>query len=150
MNAGGGCEAAVATRRRCGWVRYRECGELLYGRRFPLWLKGVVYKSYVKPTMLYGSEAWCLIEREMGILRRIEGSIVRTMCGVQLKDIKRSNDLMLGLNETTYQLAKAISVCWYGHVLRREGGHVLRRSLDFEVDGQRKKGRPSRLWKKAG
>ena len=26
-------------------------------------------------------------------------------------------------------------------------GHVLRRALDFEVEGQRKKGRPKREWK---
>ena len=31
-------------------------------------------------------------------------------------------------------------VLWYGHVLWREDGHVLRRALDFEA--QRKKGRP--------
>ena len=42
----------------------------------------------------------------------------------------------------------AHSVCWYGHVLRREDGHVLRKTLDFEVEGQRKKGRPKRTWKK--
>ena len=40
------------------------------------------------------------------------------------------------------QLSIANSVCWYGHVLWREDGHVLRRALDFEVEGQRKKGRP--------
>ena len=34
-----------------------------------------------------------------------------------------------------------------GDVLRRGDGHVLRRSLDFEVDGQRKKGRPKMTWK---
>ena len=34
------------------------------------------------------------------------------------------------------------------HVLRREDGHVLRRALEFEVEGQRKKGRPKRTWKK--
>ena len=39
-------------------------------------------------------------------------------------------------------------VCWYGHVLMREDGHVLRRALDFEVESQRKKGRPKRTWKK--
>ena len=27
-----------------------------YGRRFPLKLKGTVYKSYVRPAILYGSE----------------------------------------------------------------------------------------------
>ena len=42
----------------------------------------------------------------------------------------------------------ANSVRWYGHVLRREDGHILRRALDFEVEGQRKKGRPKRTWKK--
>ena len=57
-----------------------------------------------------------------------------------LKDIKRSTDLMfmLGLKETIDRLAMANSVHWYGHVLRREDGHVLRRALDFEVEGQRK------------
>ena len=37
-----------------------ECGELLYSRRFPLNLKGAVSKSYIKPAMMYGSQAWCL------------------------------------------------------------------------------------------
>ena len=40
-------------------------------------------------------------------------------------------------------LAMAKSVCWYGLVLRREDGHVLRRALDFDVEGQRKKGKRS-------
>ena len=55
---------------------------------------------------------------------------------------------MLGLNETIDQLAMANNVHWYGHVLRREDGHVLRMALDFEVEDQRKKGRPKRSWKK--
>ena len=46
---------------------------------------------------------------------------------------------MWGLNETADQMAMANSVCWYGHVLRREDGHVLRRTLDLEVEDQSKK-----------
>ena len=137
----------MTVRTRCGWVKFRECGELLYGRRFPLKLKGPVYKSNVRPAILYGSETWSLMESEMGILQRTERCMVRAMCGVQLKDIKRSKDLMLGLNGTIDLLAIANSVCWYGYVLRREDGHVLRTALDFEVDGQRKKGRPKTTWK---
>ena len=49
--------------------------------------------------------------------------------------------LMSFLNETIDQLAMANSVRWYGHGLRREDGHVLRRALDLDVEGQRKKGR---------
>ena len=76
--------------------------------------------------------------------------MVRAMCGVQLKDKKRSTNLMfmLGLNKTIDQSAIASIFCWYGHVLRREDGHVLSTALDFEVEGQRKKGRPKRTMKR--
>ena len=67
VSAGGGCEAAVNVRTRCGWVKFRECGKLLYCWKFSLRLKMVVYKSFVRPAVLYGSEAWCLVERDMGI-----------------------------------------------------------------------------------
>ena len=74
--------------------------------------------------------------------------MVRTMCGVQLKDRKRSKDLIFGCNEAIDLLVTANSVCLYGHVLRREDGHVLRSALDFEVDAQRKKGKLMRTWNK--
>ena len=45
------------------------------------------------------------------------------------------------------QMAKANRVRWYGHVLRRDDGHVLRRTLEFEVEGMRKRGRPKKTWK---
>ena len=47
---------------------------------------------------------------------------------------------MLVLSETIDRLAMSNSVHWNGHVLRIEDGHVLRRALDFEVEGQRGNG----------
>ena len=55
---------------------------------------------------------------------------------------------MLGLKETVVQMAKANGVMeWSGHVLRRDDGHVLRKALEFEVKGKRKRGRPKKTWK---
>ena len=68
----GGCVVAVAARTRCGWVKFRECGELLYGRRLPLWLKWAVYESYVRPEVLYGSEA-CFLKESFTKDREIHG-----------------------------------------------------------------------------
>ena len=69
---------------------------------------------------------------------------------MQLKDRKRSTNLMFmfGLNKIIDQLAMVNGIRWYGHVLRREHGHALRRALDVEVENQRKKGRPKWTWKK--
>ena len=42
----------------------------------------------------------------------------------------------VGIKETVVQMAKVNGVRWYGHVLRREDGHVLRKALEFEVKGK--------------
>ena len=75
---------------------------------------------------------------------------VRAMCGAKLMEKKRTEDLMemLELKETVVQMAiKSSGVRWYGHVLRRDDGHVLRKALEFEVKGKRKQGRPKKSWK---
>ena len=54
VSAGGGCEAAVTARTRCGWVKLRERSKLLNGRFF-LKAKGAVYRRYVSSAILYGS-----------------------------------------------------------------------------------------------
>ena len=41
---------------------------------------------------------------------------------------------------------KQCLLVWY--VLKRKDGQVLRRALDFEVEGQRKNGRLKRTWKR--
>ena len=41
-------------------------------------------------------------------------------------------------------MAKASGVRWLGHVLRTEDGDVVRNALEFNVEGQRKRGRPKR------
>lgn len=35
----------------------------------------------------------------------------------------------------------------YRYVLRRDEGHVLRRVLQFEVNGLQKRGRPKKIWR---
>ena len=66
--------------------------------------------------------------------------MVRAMCGAKLIEKKGTEDLMemLRLKETVVQMATANGVRWYGHVLRK--------ALEFEVKGKRKRGQP-KTWK---
>ena len=68
--------------------------------------------------------------------------MVRAMCGAKLMEKKRTEDLMkmMGLKETVIEMAKANGVRWYGHVLRRDDGQVLRKALEFKLKGKRKRG----------
>ena len=42
VSFGGGCKAVVTARTRCGWIKLRECGKLLYGRRYSLKLLSIL------------------------------------------------------------------------------------------------------------
>ena len=128
LNATGGNEAASTARTRIGWIKFRECGELLYGRKFSSKMKGRIYQSCVRSAMLYRSETWCLRENEMAILRRTEKVMMRAMCRVKITE-KRSQELtsLLGLKDTLDGLVE----------------HVLRTAFKFEVAGRRGRGRPN-------
>ena len=52
VNVSGRCETAVTSRVRIGWMKFRECGELLRGRRFSLKMKGMVYRTCVRSALL--------------------------------------------------------------------------------------------------
>ena len=35
---------------------------------------------------------------------------------------------------------------WYGHILRRDEDHIIRRATNMKVEGRRKQGQPRRKW----
>ena len=72
--------------------------------------------------------------------------MVRNMRGMKLIDKMSTKDLMLmlDLNETMHQPARANCVRWNGHVLRKDKSNFLRWALDFKAKGTRKRGRPKK------
>ena len=114
--------------------------------RFPLKMKGKVYRCCVRSAILYRSEIWCLKENENTILKTERG-MVRAMCSQNVVDRKMTKKqmVMLGLKETIDRLAIANGVRWYGHVLRRDDHSVLKVALTLEVSGKIKRGRPKNL-----
>ena len=98
LKTSGGCQADIIARMRIGWIKFRECSELLLGKRFLLKIKARVYQSYVRSAMLYGSESWCLREKKWVF-----------MLGAKPANRKNTEDMMdmLGLNQTIDKMAKA-------------------------------------------
>ena len=68
LNSSGGCKAVVTARVRISWIRFKKSRELLFGNRFPLKMKGKVYRCCIRSAILYRSGAWCLKKNEKAIL----------------------------------------------------------------------------------
>ena len=76
--------------------------------------------------------------------------MLRWMCGVTRKD-KIRNGHIRGTTRVA-QVSKKITerrLNWYGHVMRRDNEHILRKVLRADIPGKRKRGRPKTRWKDA-
>ena len=147
MNAKGGCEHDVKNRIKAAWQKWKDLTGVLCDAKMPIHLKGKVYKTMIRPVMMYGAEAWTVTRREEGLLERTEMRMLRWILGVSLKDKKRNEDIRktLGVACITDKIREA-RLRWYGHVMRREDESCMKRIMTAEVTGRRSRGRQKKRW----
>jgi len=71
--------------------------------------------------------------------------IVRWMCDINVKDKVPSKELRetLGLDDIISELQQN-RLRWYGHVLRKEDNDWVKKCMEYETEGARRRGRPKR------
>jgi len=74
--------------------------------------------------------------------------MVRDENGVKLKDRLPSKELRerLGIDNIALVLQQN-RLCWYGHVLRKDDDDWVKKSMEYEAEGPRPRGRPKRTWR---
>jgi len=98
LSVDGDADAAVEARIRIGWNKFRQLVPLLNNNDVSLIVRGRLHSSYVRSSMLHGSETWPVRKENVVALQRAETRMVRWICGVKLKDRQRSKEL----RETRY------------------------------------------------
>ena len=126
----GGMETEIAKRVGAGWMNWKKCSGMLCDKRMPVKLKGKVYRTVVRPAMLYGAETWATTKRQESRIEVNEMRMLRWMCGVTRKD-KIRNEHIRGTTKVVQASRKIteIRLKWYGHVMRMEEDHVVRRVM---------------------
>jgi len=59
----------------------------------PVEVIGKVYKTIIRPVMIFGAEAWSPRRKEEELLERTEMRMLQWIVGVSLKDRKRNEDI---------------------------------------------------------
>jgi len=143
----GDADAAVETRIRIGWNKFRQLVPLLTNKYVSLIMRGRLYSSCVRSSMLHGSGTWPVRKENVVALQRAELRMIRWMCGVKLKDRLPSKDLRerLGIDDIALVLQQN-RLRSYGHVLRKDDDWV-KKCTEYEVERPRPRGRPKRTWR---
>ena len=55
VNAKGGCEEDVKHRIKAAWQKWKELEGVVCDRKMPVRVKGKVYKTMIRPVLLYGA-----------------------------------------------------------------------------------------------
>lgn len=111
-----------------------------------------VYKTVIRPVLLYGAETWIidkstekkLITFENKVLRRIfgptkEGNIWRIKHNWEIRELFKEPDVVAE--------AKSRRLRWAGHVMRRDESSMLYQIWNSNPIGSRPRGRPKIRWK---
>ena len=142
----GGSDKEVSKRIQAGWAAWRKITGVMCDRRVPVKVKGRMFKTMVRPAMLYGMEAVATTKAQEKKMEVAEMRMLRFSLGKTRMDRVR-NDVIrttLKVGELSGKLRET-RLRWYGHVLRRDEEYVGQRTRRMVV-GTRGRGRPKRRW----
>ncbi|KAI5087616.1 hypothetical protein C0J45_22105, partial [Silurus meridionalis] len=123
---------------QAGWSGWRRViAGVISDRRVSVRVKGKVYRTVVRPEMLY--------ERQEVELEVAELKMLRCSLGVTTMDRIRNEFIRGTVHVGRFgDKVREVRLRWFGHVQRRNTGYISRRMLRIETPGRRKRGRPRR------
>ena len=121
---------------------------LLKDRHVPTGVKTVIYTSILRPTLLYGYEAWSLTKRTRNKIQACEMRVLRIILRVTRRDRIRNNVIRKELGvESILKIIEKGQLRWFGHMKRMEQNRYPKKYYDWRPEGRRRVGRPRMRWK---
>ncbi|KAI5106417.1 hypothetical protein C0J45_4114, partial [Silurus meridionalis] len=142
VQSNGECVIEVKKRVQAGWSGWRRVAGVISDRSARV--KGKVYRTLVRPAMLYGLETVALSKRQEVKLEVAELKMLRLL-GVMRMDRIRNEFIRGTVHVGRFgDKVREVRLRWFGHVQRRDMGYIGRRMLRMEPPGRRKRGRTRR------
>ncbi|XP_046848167.1 uncharacterized protein LOC124441744 [Xenia sp. Carnegie-2017] len=144
----GGCKTEVELRISRAWNKWRELTGVLCDKKMPKKLKILIYKTVIRPVLLYGNETWSVTDYLAEKISVCEMRMIRYCLGVSLEEHRTNESIREEANVMSIlKLMRRKRLQWFGHVCRREEDVDIRRVYEMQMEGRRKRGRPKHRWK---
>ncbi|KAK3507467.1 hypothetical protein QTP70_021829, partial [Hemibagrus guttatus] len=126
VQSNGECGKEVKKRVQAGWNGWRKVSGVLCDQKISARIKGKVYRTVVRPAMLYGLETVSLRKRQESELEVAELKMLRFSLGVTRLDRIR-NEYIRGTAHVGRlgDKVRETRLRWFGHVQRRERGELV-------------------------
>ena len=108
-----------------------------------------LFKTLVRPVLLYGCEAWKLTASEEKKLDRFQFMCLRRILRVWWPQRIRNDTIsqITGVKKISDEIRRR-RWNWIGHVLRKERNDYCMVAMEWQPEGKRKVGRPKTTWRR--
>ena len=102
-----------------------------------------IFRSNVKSVLLYGAETWHLTKQKSSKIQSFINQCLRQILKIKWYDFITTEEVLERAGEEKIEnVIKKRRWRWIGHTLRKPVGCIARRSLQWNPQGQRNRGRP--------
>lgn len=145
------CSKDIKARISAGNRCYYALGKVMRTRYISKQTKLLIYKTIIKPIVVYGCESWTMTEQQQQQLRRWERKILRKIYG----PVKEQNNWRIRSNLELEQVYKEPNIVtsikirrleWVGHLIRMEDERMAKMIFTGTLEGKRDRGRPRLRW----
>jgi len=108
-----------------------------------------IFNSNVKSVLLYGSESWRCTKVLDGKLQAFVNKCLREILKIWWPETISNEELWRRTEQDPVTMTiKRRKWRWVGHTWRREEDNIARTALEWNPQGQRRRGRPSNTWRR--
>ena len=146
---GCGLDTEISMRIRKASNSFRCLSRILwYQQKIKMRTKLRMFKAAVLPTLLYGSETWAPVAKQLKRLQSFVMRCLRVILGVSVREKQRNTEIRARANiETVEAMIRKRRLRWLGHVARMDPGRIPRKLLVCRLEaGKRAVGGQKMRW----
>lgn len=149
MTKKGGTKEDISSRIAKARAAYGQLRTTWNTRQIATSTKIRIFKSCVLAVLLYGSETWSYTGRELSAAQVFVNKCLRRILGIFWPLTITNSQLYQQSNcEPLEQTIKRKRWSWIGHTLRKPHDSICRQALEWNPQGNRRRGRPKQTWRR--
>ncbi|XP_065355315.1 uncharacterized protein LOC135949779 [Calliphora vicina] len=108
-----------------------------------------IFNTNVTPVLLYACETWNPSNRELQTMQAFVNRCLRRILRIFWPNIITNNELWEWTRQSSIRSEiKRRKWPWLGHTLRKPQDDVTRQGTEWTPQGSRRRGRPSKTWRR--
>jgi hypothetical protein len=107
-----------------------------------------MYQALVQSILLYGAETWTLNTQQANELLATEMDFWRRSARKSRKEKVRNGTIraIMKMGKNILEVIEGKRLRWFGHIKRMPGNRLPLKTLEWEPEGTRRRGRPKERW----